>query len=309
MRRVTRPKNSAPAGLDALDKNGHSERDRARAHHNSTTPPKESFTYKAYKLQAVKNKLAELFHNKCAYCETFYNASAPVDIEHYRPKGSVNEAPGHTGYWWLAMSWDNLLPSCIDCNRRRKQRLVSLSSSLAKLYSPNPGGRGGIRQDHGGKHDSFPIRDTGTRLTAEQYNYTAEEALLLDPTRDDPSEHLRFHVDHTLPISLVLAGRGPGEDSDRGAVSIHTYGLNRLGLVQERTRLLRHLHLLGELVIELGDIIEDLAPLKDLTVQKARKRLQLMQDRLFQEIKGMAADDAPYSVMVKTWLKQYLAHL
>lgn len=309
MRRVTRPKNSAPAGLDALDKNGHSERDRARAHKNSTPPPTDSFTYKAYKLQEVKNKLAELFHNKCAYCETFYNASAPVDIEHYRPKGSVSEAPGHPGYWWLAMSWDNLLPSCIDCNRRRGQRVVSLSSSLAKLYSANPGGRGGIPLGEGGKQDSFPIRDTGIRLTAEQYGYDAEEALLLDPTRDDPGEHLHFHVDHNLPISLVLPGRGEGHNSDRGAVSIHTYGLNRLGLVQERTRLLRHLQLLGELLIELGDIIEDLRPLTDPLVQKASKRLQLMQDRLFQEIKDMAGDKAPYSVMVKTWIKRYLAHL
>lgn len=307
MRHVKRPPRSAPASLDALDKAGTSERDRARNHQNNPTPGKGSFTYKAYKKEQVKRKLAELFHNKCAYCETFYNASAPVDIEHYRPKGSVSEAPGHSGYWWLAMSWDNLLPSCIDCNRRRKQRLVSISSSLAKLYSATPGGRGGIPLGHGGKHDSFPISSTGKRLTAEQYNYDNEKPLLLDPTRDDPSEHLHFHIDPKLPISLVLPGHAPGHPSQRGAVSIQTYGLNRLGLVQARTRLLRHLEVLGELTVELGEVIEELRALANPRLDKACQRLELMKDRLIQELNDMADDKAPYSTMVKAWLKGFLA--
>ncbi|MEF9674035.1 hypothetical protein QNM99_25505 [Pseudomonas sp. PCH446] len=44
-----------------------------------------------------------------------------MDVEHYRPKGAVSEDASHPGYWWVAMDWDNLLPSCIDCNRKRKQ--------------------------------------------------------------------------------------------------------------------------------------------------------------------------------------------
>lgn len=309
MRRVTRPPKSAPAGLDRLDQNGASERDRARAHQASNKPDKGKFTYKAYKQEGVKRKLAELFHNKCAYCETFYHASAPVDVEHYRPKGSVSEAPGHPGYWWLAMSWDNLLPSCIDCNRRRKQRLVNLSHSLQQLNRASPGGRGGIPLGYGGKHDSFPIRNAHRRLAAEQYDHDAEGAVLLDPTRDEPSEHLHYHVDPSLPISLVLPGRGPGHTSDRGAVSIQTYGLNRLGLVQERTRLLRHLEVLGELVIEIGDVRQDLLDLANPQLDRACQRLKLMQERLFQEFEQMSADDAPYSVLVKTWLVRFLERI
>ena len=47
----------------------------------------------------MKRRLDLLFHGKCAYCETFYSASAPVDVEHYRPKGAVSEDPSHPGYY------------------------------------------------------------------------------------------------------------------------------------------------------------------------------------------------------------------
>eukprot|EP01034_Spumella_vulgaris_P009128 gene9128-11597_t len=134
MRAAPRGPQAAPACLDQPDKKGLNERDRARAHQQSTDPKKGSFEFAAYKHEEVKRRLDALFHGKCAYCETFYSASAPVDVEHYRPKGAVSENPNHPGYWWLAMSWDNLLPSCIDCNRKRNQRVFLVSSSLSAQY-------------------------------------------------------------------------------------------------------------------------------------------------------------------------------
>ncbi|MDU9389045.1 HNH endonuclease [Pseudomonas sp. zfem002] len=306
MRAVQRPAGSAPTCLGALDKDGRSERDRARAHQNDPTPDKGSFAYQAYRHEQVKRKLAQLFHNKCAYCETFYSASAPMDVEHYRPKAAVSEADGHSGYWWLAMSWDNLLPSCIDCNRRRKQHVVDPSTSLEDLYDQ---GRTHLALHDAGKKDSFPLKDNDRRLLAESDQYADEDALLLDPTRDDPRLHLRFHIDRDSPIGLVLPGGDPQQPSERGAVSIQTYGLNRLGLVQDRTRLLRSLEFLGDLVVELGEIIADLdqqapqpagAPL-----DRIGRRLRLMQERILLEMRGMAAPEAPYSEMVRAWLRQF----
>src|SRR5690606_35958752 len=109
-----------------------------------------------------------------------------------------------------------------------------------------------------GKETSFPIPDETKRLPAEpgetdrETALEAENALLLDPCRHQPAEHIRFHIDRDRPLGLVLptgghglhlpairfgaaedarqigmAARAPGL-SPRGPVSIQVYGLNRL---------------------------------------------------------------------------------
>ena len=147
MRHIDRGGEAGPAALDARDRANLTELERARAHQGKAAKKrngkKESFEFAAYKADEVKRRLEELFHGKCAYCETYYSASAPVDVEHYRPKGAVSEDDKHPGYWWLAMAWDNLLPSCIDCNRKRKQIVVKPSTSVAELRTlgTTPDGR------------------------------------------------------------------------------------------------------------------------------------------------------------------------
>ena len=65
----------------------------------------------------VKDKLKELYNNKCAYCESTLSNSYG-EIEHYRPKKSskLSKCDGSKAYYWLAFSWDNLLPCCKKCN-------------------------------------------------------------------------------------------------------------------------------------------------------------------------------------------------
>src|SRR5262249_14198650 len=67
----------------------------------------------------LKFHLCELFHGKCAYCESRVRASYGGDVEHYRPKGKVDEDNSHPGYYWLAYNPSNLLPSCALCNQAR----------------------------------------------------------------------------------------------------------------------------------------------------------------------------------------------
>lgn len=313
MRSVSRDSLAAPACLNAPDKNGLTELARARVHQASTDPKKGSFEFSAYRDEEVKRRLDALFHGKCAYCETFYSASAPVDVEHYRPKGAVSEDPGHPGYWWLAMSWDNLLPSCIDCNRKRKQRVPRISTSLLDLYRSSHASTLPLVQS--GKKDSFPIANTGQRVLPEGVGFGAEHPLLLDPTRDDPEQHLRFHIDHTAPLGMVLPGKAVGVESERGSASIFIYGLNRLGLVQERTRLLRRLEFLGDLVIELGTVIQEIEQpavalaLQGLGVEDVPKRLRLLQDKTMREMREMTNPEAPYSAMVRAWLRAFKSRL
>jgi hypothetical protein len=311
MRKVERGQKPPPANLQAKNKQGLTELDRARAHQADANPKKGAFEFAAYKDEEVKRRLEELFHGKCAYCETFFSASAPVDVEHFRPKGAVSDDDTHPGYWWLGMVWTNLLPSCIDCNRKRQQRSPPPSTSLVELYEHSKAHA--LPSSQTGKKDSFPLAAGGRRLFAESNSYADEKALLLDPTRDDPTEHLRFFVGS--PLGLVGPETKSGVPSERGAMSIQIYGLNRLGLVQDRTRVLRQLEFLGDLAIDLGAIIQEIedanamAALHAAGVQRLAERLRLLQDRTLAEMRAMAGSKAPYSAMARTWLDEFIRRL
>jgi uncharacterized protein (TIGR02646 family) len=134
----------------------------------------KSFPFKAYKHPDVKAALELLFHNKCAYCETRYGTTHPVEIEHWRPKGEVRTPNGikiRPGFYWLAAEWDNLLPSCIDCNRARTQELPDRSKKVL------------------GKANQFPV-DHPNPTHIKDIECSAP--LLLNPCLDDPSQHIEF---------------------------------------------------------------------------------------------------------------------
>jgi uncharacterized protein (TIGR02646 family) len=131
-----------------------------------------------YRDAEVKKALEKLFHDKCAYCETNITASSDWDVEHYRPKGRVAERADHTGYYWLAYEWTNLLPSCSHCNQRRKDQPL--------FDDPTTG-------PAAGKGDQFPLRDETTRAMLPTDDLSLEEPLLLDPTRTDPSALFTFN--------------------------------------------------------------------------------------------------------------------
>lgn len=308
MRAVDRSVVPVPPSLTG---NGPASREliRVRTHRTSLATRRQAFTHSAYKSADVKLALEALFHGKCAYCETRYCATAPVDVEHFRPKGAVAEAADHGGYWWIAMDWDNLLPSCIDCNRRRGQVIVTPSSSLAELAaSSRP------RTTGAGKKDSFPLADEATRLVAESGDHLSEGALLLDPCRDDPANYLAYSFAPGRPVGLVLPV-GDAPSMRRAATSIQVYGLNRLGLVQERTQLLRRLEFLGGLVVELTASVAALEEpaaaqaLQATTARNVAAQLRLLADRTLDEMLSMAADDAPHASMARAWLREFKARI
>lgn len=304
--------------------------------------------FSAYKSDGVKARLHKLFHGKCAYCESFFASTAPVDVEHYRPKGNVEERPDHGGYWWLAMDWENLLPSCIDCNRRREQTLPELSHQLTVLMETDNEFNHSVAVKTG-KHDCFPVLGTHAEVGASTADYSGEYALLLNPCVDRPDEHLTFYIDRDCLIGLVLPQThekgGVGLDqaqvdalceplrttvrtakneklSLRGSVSINTYGLNRLGLVQERTRILRQLEFLEMLALEMGVLAQRLerkavtrlnTPENKLRVTDdlpdIAQRLFCLQAQILKEMKNMAKPAAPYSMMVNQWLEGFKERL
>jgi hypothetical protein len=159
--------------------------------------------------------LLRLSHQKCAYCECIITASQPGDVEHYRPKGRIRDEDGkivkteagsdHPGYWWLAYRWDNLLPACIDCNRRRKHGDLDTAA---------------------GKAEYFGIR--GKRAEKPKDPLEKEIAMLLDPSERgfDPDEHFEFYPDGLMKPK-----------TERAAYTCQLLGLNlREALVAERKR-------------------------------------------------------------------------
>jgi hypothetical protein len=158
----------------------------------------------------VHAALERLCDHKCVYCEAPAPASAAWDVEHYRPKGRVHERREHPGYYWLAYAWDNLLLACEFCNRRRRDRPT--------WEEPGAG-------PASGKADHFPLMDETSRAMDPDDDLALERRLLLDPTRDEPEDHVTFD----LTGRAVALG-----DSAMGAASIALYHLNRRRLVTQR---------------------------------------------------------------------------
>lgn len=101
------------------------------------------------------------------------------DVEHFRPKHGVrqtvdpkkHESPG---YYWLKYRWDNLLLSCIPCNRKYKSTC-------------------------------FPLEDPLTRARSHHDDITLERPLLVDPVEQNPRDHIRFVEDN--PVGITPLGQ------------------------------------------------------------------------------------------------------
>lgn len=206
MIKVNREVVNPPEVLVDPNKQGCEEQKKAIEFYKEAKNAQKSFEYKIYKDESIKKIFNTLFHNKCGYCESNYAKVHPVDVEHYRPKGGVIidgklEKPG---YYWLASDWNNLLPSCIDCNRRRTHETTDKGSQLL------------------GKENLFPIANESLRARRPGFE-VYEKRLLLDPCRDNPEEHLIFKEDGSVEGKSFM-----------GMVSIETYGLMRKNLVEAR---------------------------------------------------------------------------
>lgn len=160
--------------------------------------------------------LRNVFHRKCSYCEDHLGPHGHMD--HWRPRKRVTlRAPGgvtrvardgepHTGYWWVAYDWRNLVPACSECNTGK------------------------------GKSTHFPVAQRhafGPDEAADPDALDAfEEPLLLHPLRGpDPRDHLHFReTGHVTPA----------ENSAHGRHTIDVVGLNRIHLVERRAEHFRN---------------------------------------------------------------------
>jgi uncharacterized protein (TIGR02646 family) len=264
VRRVDRRRRRCPDLLDGPQSRGAQEERDAVAYAANPALDRRGkpkpFRHACYRDPDVRDAINELFHGKCAYCESRYLATQPVEVEHYRPKRL---------YPWLGADWSNLLASCIDCNRERYQH-----------------GASGRRKS--GKHDHFPLVDDRMRST-ERGTEHREQRLLLDPTVDDDVESV---------LQFGDGGVVNGTDQ-RSRETIRVLGLDREGLRRSRadhliivdTQIERVLRLTDRLATGAADpyVEEDLArelgelkrlldeasqPFVAMTRQRVRDRLE-----------------------------------
>ena len=251
--------------FDRGAKKGDSERAAAIKAYKQGGNARKNFEFVRYKHDSVNKALRELFGRKCAYCESFYIATQPMDVEHYRPKGRVHDEPSHPGYYWLAADWDNLLPSCIDCNRRRTQ-----TDARTKVTDPL------------GKQDRFPI--AGVRISEPDGDLSVEEPLLLDPTVDDPDDYFTYEGPYILP------SHASGKMRERAQTSIDTYGLNRSGLVELRMEVERKVFYRIDLIANLTAVLDS----EELS-EPTQWALEDLIHMLVEALHEMMEPDQPYS--------------
>ena len=242
-----------------------------------------------YKRRSIKNSVYcssnGPFHGKCAYCECYINDFQHGDIEHYRPKKGVTDEKDrpifrlnengelqrdengkpipHPGYYWLAYDWSNLLPSCIACNQASKNKAKRTNSAKPMKF---------------GKHNRFPVKGKHAQTPDE---VEREQPLLLNPTVDDPSEHLR--IDTRTGQMLAC--------SERGRMSIQVFALN------DRERLPQNRLLVMRAVSALFDEICSSSASEE-------KRQEAIQ-----ELRAMSDGSREYTLAAKAKLEELVLHV
>ena len=220
-------------------------------------PKDHKFNNHYYAHKTVRKGLNELYHDKCAYCESDTRATAESRIDHYRPKSEVKEEPQHPGYYWLAYEWSNLVPACEKCNNAK--------SSFFPI-------------DTEGKRVMGPVFDDKRNLDclAASKIYRDEKPLILHPEIDEPEKHIIF-----LPNGSVK------EITERGQWTIKMCNLNREELVLKRKKII------DDFRNQLEDLIDTLTEHKN--SNKARDVIKASFYKFFQRILIRTAMDQVFS--------------
>ena len=158
---------------------------------------KMTFNKELYAHKSIKEKLLNIQHDKCCFCEAKISHIAYGDVEHFRPKAAysrhINDVLQYPGYYWLAYAWENLFLSCQLCNQRFKKNL-------------------------------FPLLDESSRILDCNKNCKQEKSVFLDPVLDNPEDHITFQDE--VPKAK--------NNSIRGHETIKNLALDRIKLNENR---------------------------------------------------------------------------
>lgn len=292
LRKLNRDGVAVPASLAGPSPAIQNERDEATTYYANRKPWTEahtSFTFSKYRSRDVKLGLRQLACGNCAYCESKIGGSGAREVEHYRPKGRVEGIADHPGYWWLASEWDNLLPTCRDCNKSLRQHIVTADMTreeVEELLAQYP-------KRSFGKASQFEI--VGARALTPACKLEDEDPLLINPCETDPSLELCWDLSAELPI--ILPRQKEDGPSAYGAYTIQTCALNRAELVLDRISVRRQLRAIRTRVLEMLENWEgDETILETLT-------------REIQGLQSFVHPDQPYIGMATAFIEAFQAEI
>ena len=288
MRKLDRTITPAPEILVAPGKAGQTETAAAIALFSKRKKPVGAkFEYKAYADESVKLAVSAISFDKCAYCEVKALAGQDGDIEHFRPKGEINnkeEKPIKPGYYWLGANWDNLFLSCMHCNQARIQPTQTGTKKTM------------------GKKNQFPLRDPKKRIKSPKRPLKDEEPyrLLLHPCLDSPEEHLFFDRD-----GMVFPATKNNKESDMGKASIEVFGLLRNNLVKARrdhaARTEITLSMMDDYLAAYNDAIQQNSPQAVIDLRRADLEKQIT------KLRGLITVNQEYSLLTFYIIRNHLA--
>lgn len=170
-----------------------------------------------YRLPEVQGTLRERQHDKCCFSEAKFVGDY-AHVEHFRPKGRVDIVETkerlYPGYYWLAYSWANLF-LC--------KQMINVSY----------------------KKNYFPLVNELNR-NKSHHDANSEAPLLIDPSSDEPRNHIQFHLDEPMHVS------------ERGKATIELLGLRHPQFMSARKKLFRKLYGLREATTLLIDLLKKL---------------------------------------------------
>ena len=214
--------------------------------------------FSVYSDSEVKDTLIKLFKEKCAYCESRFLHVYSGDVEHFRPKGKIFDAPNpKPGYYWLAADWDNLLLSCRNCNQKLKHLTV-----------------GKTDKETMGKMDQFPLDAGGVHVQSHEKNISEEEPfrLLINPCIENPEDFFKYDME-----SGVITPKSSNKKNKKMAEeSIRVYVLQRVPLVQARERkaiqILAQIQRVKEAIKNVSDFADNSSNIKKIYFDKILKK-------------------------------------
>jgi uncharacterized protein (TIGR02646 family) len=162
-----------------------------------------------YKGADVRKKLEAIYHRKCAFCEKDLLDTTRA-VEHFRPKrkssNSVSKCKADFSYYWLALSWDNLLLACTQCNTS-KGNCFDIQNARANY-----------------QQETF--EEIHAKSTAYQ---ESEKPMLINPEQEDPKGLFYFDINAQIH---------PVNNHARMRYAIDICNLNRIELVESRLMIL-----------------------------------------------------------------------
>ena len=183
---------------------------------------KKNFSSKSFNTSLWRNKTVKEFiynaqYGKCCYCERLRDVEAgDSDVEHFRPKTKVSDCEEHSGYWWLAYEWANLLISCKVCNSKKKNQ--------------------------------FPLQDESQRVYDSKGKIEKEIPLLINPLEENPEDFIEYDVDGSSFMAKAVG------KCDRGKKTVdYLTGINNRRTLMERRKKLLEVQDAVRILEKLGD--------------------------------------------------------